>query len=282
MGVVHCPRCHGVAASAAGQAFCARCGWNRNVAILQVRSLHRLLPILLLPLVAYGLLLVARAGDWEPFLYVFLLGVGLCLLGVWWLGRLLERLEHVQPLDPERVKQARLADPEKEEEARSQAMLAVGRPRPVQLISTGRFYLAVLTGIVLAVEVMLLRYLVKTIVAEGSMAEFSAWNWIAAAGAVALLVVLVAIPLRLRRQKRLLENGEVALGRVTRQWKAGGNSWIQYEVNLGGATLRKKSHDPSHRLYTGMKVPIFYDAEDLSRQVPCCAAYYEVVLPQKE
>ncbi|MDE3135226.1 MAG: hypothetical protein KGL59_01515 [Acidobacteriota bacterium] len=241
-----------------------------------------MLPILLLPLVAYGLLLVARAGDWQPFLYVFLIGVGLCLLGVWWLGRLLERLENIRPLDPERVKQARLADPDQEEEARSQAMLAVGRPRPVRLISAGRFYFGLLTAIVLAVEVLLLRYVLALYGETGSVADFTAWSWIAVAGVVSLLGILVGMPLRLKRQRHLLESGEVALGRVTRQWKVGGNSWIQYEVSLGGATLKKKSLDASHRLYTGMKVPVFYDADNLSRQVPCCAAYYEVVLPQKQ
>jgi hypothetical protein len=252
------------------------------VAILQIRSLHRLLPILLLPLLAYGLLLVARQGDWEPFLYVFLLGVGLCLLGVWWLGRLLDRLENIQPLDPERVRQARLADPEAEEEEHSRAVLAVGRPRPVRLISAGRFYFGVLAAIVLAVEVLLLRHFAALYGETRSVAEFTLWDWMAAVIVVALLGILIGLPLRLKRQRVLLETGEVALGRVTKQWRARGNSWIQYEVSLGGATLKKKSLDASHRLYTGMKVPVFYDAEDLSRQVPCCAAYYEVVLPQKK
>lgn len=282
MGVVYCPRCQGVAASAAGQAYCPRCGWNRHVAALQIRSLQRLLPFLLLPVVAYGLLLVAREGDWEPFLYVFLIGVALCALGVWSLGRSLERLEKMQPLDPERLKKARLADPEQEEEARSRAMLEVGRPRPVRLISAGRFYFGVLTAIALAVEVMLLRYLVGVYSEAGSVLEFTAWDWIASAGVVTLFAILIAMALRLRRQKQLLESGEVALGRVTSQWKMRGNSWIQYEVNLGGATMKKNSLDASHRLYAGMRVPIFYDAENLSRQVPCCAAYYEVVLPQKK
>jgi heme exporter protein D len=243
--------------------------------------LQRLLPILLLPLLAYGMLLVARAGDWVPFLYVFLTGVGLCVLGVWWLGRSLERLEHIQPIDPERLRQARLVDPEEEEEAHSRAMLEVGRPRPVRLISAGRFYFGVSTAIVLAVELMLVRYLVRLYGETGSVGDFGAWDWIAVAGVVALLAALVAVPLRLRRQKQLVETGEVALGKVTRQWRVGGNSWIQYEVSLGGATLKKNSVDASHRLYAGMRVPVFYDAENLSRQVPCCAAYYEVVLPTK-
>ena len=282
MGVVYCPRCQGAAAFAAGQAYCPRCGWNRHVAALQIRSLQRLLPIFLLPLLAYGLLLVARADDWLPFLYVFLLGVGLCVMGVWSLGRSLRRLESVKPTDAERLKLARLPDPEEEEEAHSQAMLTVGRPRQVRLISSGRFYFGVLAAIVVAVEVMLLRYLVRTITgAEGAIGLYG-WGWVAAAGALVLLVILIAVPVRLRRQRRLVERGEVALGRVTRQWKVRGNSWIQYEVALGGATLKKKTIDASHRLYTGMKVPVFYDATNLSHQVPCCAAYYEVIVPPRK
>ena len=276
MGVAFCRRCQGVTASAAGQAYCPRCGWNCHVATLQIRSLQRLLPILLLPLLAFGLLVVARENQWEPFLYVFLIAVGLCLLGVWWLGRALERVEKVQPMDPEQLKLARLSDPEIEEEARSQAMLSVGRPRPVRLIPSGRFYFSVLAAIIVAVELILLHHLIQPV------SGYSFWDWIAVAGFVGLLGVLIAVPLRLRRQKRLVENGEVALGRVTRQWRVRGNSWIQYEVTLGGATMKKNSIDASRRLYAGMKVPIFYDETDLSRQVPCCAAYYEVVLPPKE
>ena len=75
--------------------------------------------------------------------------------GVWSLGRSLRRLESVKPTDAERLKLARLPDPEEEEEARSQAMLTVGRPRQVRLISSGRFYFGVLAAIVVAVEVML-------------------------------------------------------------------------------------------------------------------------------
>lgn len=264
-----------MAASAAGQAYCPRCGWNCHVATLQIRSLQRLLPILLLPLLAFGLLVVARENEWEPFLYVFLIAVGLCVLGVWWLGKELERVQKVQPMDPERLKLARLSDPEAEEEARSRAMLTVGRPRPVRLIPSWRFYYGVLAAVVVVVELMILHHLLQ------ASAGFTVWDWIAAVGGVALLGVLIEVPLRLRRQKRLVENGAVALGRVTRQWRARGNSWIQYEVTLGGATLKKNSIDASHRLYAGMRVPIFYDETDLSRQVPCCAAYYEVVLPNK-
>lgn len=279
MGVVHCPRCRAGTASAAGQVYCPRCGWNRHVATLQIRSLQRLLPIFLLPLLAYGLLLVARENEWQPFLYVFLAGVALCVLGVWSLGRSLHRVEKARPMDPERLKQALLHDPEEEEEARSRSILTVGRPRPVQLISSGRFYFYVLAAIFVVVELMLVRHLVR---AFGRLGGFSAWDGIALAAALGLLAAMLAIPLRLRRQKQLVENGEVTLGKVTKQWRVRGNSWIQYEVTLGGATLKKKTVDASHRLYAGMRVPVFYDAENLSRMVPCCAAYYEVILPSND
>lgn len=282
MGVVHCPRCRGATAFAAGQAYCPRCGWNRHVAALQIRSLQRLLPVFLLPLLAYGLLLVARANEWQPFLYVVLAGVGFCIVGVRSLGRSLDRLEKTHPMAPEKLKQKLLPDPEEEEEARSRAMLTVTRPRPVRLISSGRFYFGVMGVIFIAVEWMLLRHVIRSIGSAGSPGGFSVWDGIAMAGALALLVLLVATPLRLRRQKRLVENGEITLGKVTKQWRVRGNSRIQYEVTLGGTTLKKETVDASHRLYAGMRVPIFYDAANLSRQVPCCAAYYEVILPPRE
>jgi hypothetical protein len=161
-------------------------------------------------------------------------------------------------------------------------MLKVGRPRPVRLLSSGRFYFGVMEAIFIVAEWLLLRYVILSIGTVGFTEWLSVENGIAVAGALALLAVMIGIPIRLRRQKRLVENGEITLGKVTKQWRARGNSWIQYEVTLGGATLKKETVDASHRLYAGMKVPVFYDAANLSRQIPCCAAYYEVILPSRD
>jgi hypothetical protein len=282
MGVVYCPRCQGRVAHTAGQTYCPRCGWNRHVAALQIRSLQRLLPIFLLPLLAFGFLLVAHEDDWRPFLYVLLIGALLYLVGVRALGRSLRRLEQLQPMDRERLKLGGLLDPVEEEEQRARTLVALPRPRPVYLSSSGRYYIG---GVVLAgavFEAVLLWHLVPLLLGVGWRAALTAEGWFLGAGVLFFPTIVAIVTYGLARQKNLVVNGEAALARITRQWRVRGNSWIRYEFKAGSATIAREAVDASHRLYAGMTVPVFYDADDLSRHVACCAAYYQIVFPGTE
>lgn len=282
MGVGYCPRCQGGVAFAAGQAYCPRCGWNRHVAALQIRSLQRLLPVFLLPLVAFGFLLVAHQERWQPFLYVLLVGVAFYVWARRSLGRALERLERLerlQPIDPDRLKLSALPDPSEEEDARARELARLPRPRPVELTSSGRYFVAAVLLAGAIFELILLLNLVPLLAGAGWSAVVTAEGWFLIAGALFFPSVMALVVYGLLRQKQLLVHGESALAKVIRQWKVGGNSWICYEFSAGGATLRKNAIDASHRLYTGMIVPIFYDAAKVTRQVACCAARYQIVPP---
>jgi hypothetical protein len=279
MGDVVCPRCQAEVAHAAGQAYCPKCGWNRHVAIHQVDSLRRLLPVLLLPLVAFGMLLVSRQQSWISFLLVIAVGGLLWLLAARSLGRALVRLQSARPTVTVTSRLGPLADPLEEEEARAKLLLDAPRPRPVRLTSAGRFYLIALAGVGVLFELLLLRRVYRSLSEPGTLSALPVIHWLEIALAGLVLGVLVALLVGLVRQKRLLSVGGVAVGRVTSQWRVRGSSWIRYQVEVGGSTVEKSVADPTHRFHPGMALPVFYDPEDHSRQVACCAAFYQVVLP---
>jgi hypothetical protein len=238
-----------------------------------------LLPIFLLPLLAFGFLLVSREYSWQPFLYVVLIGAALCAAGMFSLQRSLERLEKLKPIGTEELKQSALPDPVEEEEARARTLVDLPRPRPVHLTSSGRYYIGGVVAVGVVFEVILLWHLIPLLSDLGSEATSAAESWFLLAGAVFFPAMAGIVIYGLARQKQLVVNGEAALAKITRQWQVRGNSWIRYEFTAGGATIAKNAIDVSHRLYTGMRVPVFYDADNLSHQVACCSAYYEIVFP---
>jgi hypothetical protein len=82
------------------------------------------------------------------------------------------------------------------------------------------------------------------------------------------------------QQKWLLSMGEVAMGRVTKQWAARNGSGIRYEFTTPtGETITGMTTDATRQLLPGMSVPIFYDPRQPKKQVALCASFYEVQSP---
>jgi hypothetical protein len=85
------------------------------------------------------------------------------------------------------------------------------------------------------------------------------------------------------QQRWLLAMGELAMGRVTKQWIARNGNGIRYEFTTpAGETLSRMTIDNARQLLAGMSVPIFYDPRQPKKQVALCASFYEVVLPGEE
>jgi hypothetical protein len=82
------------------------------------------------------------------------------------------------------------------------------------------------------------------------------------------------------QQRWLLTMGEMAVGRVTKQWTVRTGNGIRYEFTTrGGETISGMTTDSSRRLLVGMNVPIFYEPQNPKNQVAISAAFYEVVPP---
>lgn len=97
----------------------------------------------------------------------------------------------------------------------------------------------------------------------------------------AFIAVFVFVMLHMiASQKRLLAEGEFAVGLVTKQWAARNGPSIRYEFSSPmGERFWGISADGSRQLSVGMNVPIFYDPQNPKKKLALCASFHEVVLP---
>lgn len=80
------------------------------------------------------------------------------------------------------------------------------------------------------------------------------------------------------RQRRLVSTGEVAIGRITRDYGRGRNGQgVRYQFNARlGETFSKRANSWEVRSFKeGMRIPVFYDPAHPKKQVALFAAYYE-------
>jgi hypothetical protein len=100
--------------------------------------------------------------------------------------------------------------------------------------------------------------------------------------AVALVAALALVVWRFyARDKQLLSEGGVAMGRVTERVQGGrGFDIVTYAVEVPYSQIVSKTANSFGRnLSVGMWVPIFYDRINFKSQVALCASFYDVVPP---
>src|SRR5579864_4407401 len=101
-----------------------------------------------------------------------------------------------------------------------------------------------------------------------------------------LALLIACVPFFVRRgivrHQKLMENGAVAMARVTGQRTLKNNSVITYEFeDADGKTISESGPDLARSLYEGMAVPVFYDPQNSKRQVAACASFFEIVNPSE-
>ena len=171
------------------------------------------------------------------------------------------------------------ADPVLEPSPQQKALLRTSRPREIRMSRRGRFRLSVALLGVLGFAAIFALHLYTIWARKLSFRVFTPGDWVIAA-IVALLLFFPYTMWRSQvRECDLLENGEVTLGTVVRQWKGDkSSSSIEYEFkDLQGATPRGIAFDYTEQLFEGMPVAVFYDRENPKRQIAACATYHEVV-----
>jgi hypothetical protein len=167
-----------------------------------------------------------------------------------------------------------------EPSAQQQALLRTSRPREIRMAMRGRVSLSLALLGVLGFAAIFGLHLYTIWVRKHSIAFFTPGDWVIAA-IVALLLFLPFTMWRSQvRECDLLENGEVALATVLRQWRGDkGSSSIEYEFkDFQGATHKGIGFDYTQELFEGMPVAVFYDRDSPQRQIPACATYHEVVI----
>ena len=163
--------------------------------------------------------------------------------------------------------------------AQQKSLLQTSRPREIRMSTRGRFSLSVAFVGVMGFAAIFGVHLYTIWQRKLSVAAFTPGDWVIAVIVAFMLLLPYAMWRSQVRECDLLENGEVALATVVRQWKGDkGSSSVEYEFkDFQGETRKGMGFDYTEKLFEGMPVTVFYDRDNPKRQIPACATYHEVV-----
>jgi hypothetical protein len=289
-----CPRCHGATRFAGNKPYCPNCGWNREAALADVRGTLVLLPFGIFLMGGFAFFMIRFWHFRNPYqIAIFTVFPGIAILINYIVSR--RSLARLQALPAPTMRAAtapynsfapsvavagKSPDAPIEPSAQQQALLRTSRPREIRMSTRGRFSLSVAFVGVMGFAAIFGLHLFTIWMRKQSFAAFTPGDWVIA-GIVALLLFLPYTMWRSQvRECDLLENGEVALATVVRQWKGDkGSSSVEYEFkDFQGETRKGMGFDYTEKLFEGMPVAVFYDRDDPKRQIPACATYHEVVV----
>lgn len=289
-----CPRCHGATRLAINTPYCPNCGWNRDVALANARSSLVTLPIGFAMMGGFFFFMIHFWRFRNPYqiaIFCIVPTVGI-LVNYIVMKRAFSRLEAL----PAPVMRAGGAAAVRapgldacssgagssaaiEPSAQDQALLRTSRPREIQMAKRGKFSLAVAALAVLIFGTVLGAHLYTVWARTLSFATFETKDWAMAAGFILLLLLPVGMWRSQVRECDLLENGEVAMGKIVRRWNDDkNNASVEYEFSdYQGQTHKGLGFDYTEKLYEGMSVPVFYDRDNPKRQIAYCSTMHEIV-----
>ena len=167
--------------------------------------------------------------------------------------------------------------PTPEASAKYQALLRTSRPREIRM-SSGKFGIIAGSLMALGFATAIGFHLYTKWIPHQSFARFQGSDWVIGGIGALLLLVPYGIWRGQKKECDLLENGDVALAKITQQWTGKDTSSISGEFKDSSGQVRKFSgFDKTRSLFVGMTVPVFYDRDNPARQVAYCATAHEVV-----
>ena len=301
-----CPRCHGATKLAINTPYCPNCGWNRDVALTKARSGLLMLPIGAVITCGFFFFMVHFLRFRNPiqiaiFFVVPTIGIGVNYLVM---KRAQSRLEalpapmmragavagiHAPDVDTFASSGASARGDDGfrggfsgaiEPSAADKALLRTSRPREIQMATRGKFSFGVAALVVVAFGTVLGVHLYGEWARTLSFATFQTKDWGLAAGFIVLLLLPLGMWRSQVRECDLLENGEIAMGKILRHWKDDkNNSSVEYEFSdTQGQTHKGMGFDYTGKLFEGMSVPVFYDRDNPKRQIAYCSTYHEIVM----
>lgn len=282
MPKINCPHCGSLAVRVGlidGYKFyCSSCGWNHEIVLGELSSAIKVSLVLVAIAVIFAAIVRVRnpSEGWASaaILLAFSVLPGYYGLSAFQQKRKLRSLSFQPSIDQSRAFIVSEMEPSSDvpskaiifKEKEFPELVAIPRPRKLKMTWEGRFYL------VFALIVVGL-YTVYGLPATWS--EFNnphsshGKNWLLLAPLLIIYGNAFAFFRNRFRERQLLANGEVASGYVTAQNNGQYAQSIQYCFRLAGGKLATgRCNDASRSLYEGMRVPVFYDAENPSRSVP--------------
>jgi len=272
---------------AVGTPYCAKCGWNREAAVRKLTRVTWLLPALI---VLFDLIGIIGLGfvkhNWSGAILFATLPT--LLLGFVYAGAKqgLVKVRASQGMAPSSHGDsgafAKTASASQEKSQRYDFLISLPTPRPVRLGRRGKVMLTMVLLVVFFLDAFLIWSLYGVWYGAHSFADFHGPQIFLAC----LTVVIACVPFFVRRgivrHKNLMENGAVAMARVTGQRTLKSNSIITYEFeDANGRTVSESGPDLTRSLYERMTVPVFYDPQNSKRQVAACASFFEIVNPSE-
>jgi len=288
---------HAATKVAGNQRYCPSCGWNRDAAIASLRGTIKMMPFGVIVFIGFTAFVMRGWHFRNPMQIAIFAGVPAfgILLNYIYARKNLATLE-AMPAPATRPRAAsddstfgagaRQAgadgdlEPTAEANAKYQALMRTSRPREIRMSSQGKF--GVIAGLLMSLgfAAAIGFHLYTKWVPRQSFVRFQPGDW-AMAGFGALLLLL---PFGIWRGQKtecdLLENGEVALAKVTRQWSNSNNNGSSIECefkDFSGQVHKMIAVDNSTKLLMSMSVPVFYDRDNPTRQVAYCATLHEIV-----
>ncbi|MHB8754157.1 MAG: hypothetical protein ACYC92_04265 [Candidatus Acidiferrales bacterium] len=268
-----------------GRPYCAKCGWNRDAAARRLQRVTWLLPALIVFFDLIGIIGIGFVMKNWPGAILFATLPTLLLAFVYAGARQgLTKLRAPAASAPASdstvvASTAAIAQVSSANEKAEQYnfLLSLPPPRPVRLGRRGEISLTVILLVAFTVEALLIWNLYGTWYRTHSFADFHAPEIVL----VCLAILIAGIPFFVRRgmvrDQELVENGAVAIARVTGQRTLKNNSTITYEFEDAAAnTISRSANDLTRSFYEGMTVPVFYDPQNSARHVAACAAFFEV------
>jgi len=286
MAQITCPKCGAAADVAVGTPYCAKCGWNREAAVRKLTRITWFLPALI---VVFDLIGIVGLGfvkhNWSGAILFATLPT--LLLGFVYAGakqgltKLRAPHEAANPAgDAGDFAKTASASVHQEKSQQYNFMVSLPPPRPVRLGPRGKVMLTVVLLVVFFLDAFLIWSLYGVWYETRSFADFHGPQIFLACLTVLIACVPFFVRVRMVRDQNLMENGAVAMARVTGQQTLKNNSVITYEFeDANGKTISESGPDMTRSLYEGMTVPVFYDAQNPERQVAACGSFFEIENP---
>jgi hypothetical protein len=287
MASVECPVCHAPASLASGKPYCPRCGWNRDVAIAQLRSGLKTLPFGFLTFFAFAYFVFFRSvSHFDPIAIVIVLVFpsSVMLIAYIFTRRSLHNLlaQPIPTFRPDAASATVVTGSATAEDTAPRpeyhALLGSSLPREIRMSSGGKFAIVMASLMAVGFSAAIGVHLYAVWLPRHSSATFRNGDWIVAGVALLLGLIPYGIWRGQSNECDLLENGEVVLAKVSHQWSGKNGSSIECEfTDFRGQTHKLIASDNSRKLYEGMTVPVFYDRDNPKRVVAACATLHTVV-----
>lgn len=267
--------------------YCTKCGWNRDGAVRRLRRFAWLLPSLIVLFDGIGILGVGlKMHDWPGAILFATLPT--LLLGFVYAGvrhgltrlRSLAAATASGEISAAAVAAAAEASAAKEKSAQYEFLISLPPPRPVRLSRRGKRLLTLLLAFALGMEGFLAWSFYGIWQRSGIVPNSRGPEILM----ICFMLLVACLPFFVRRgmvrDKNLMENGAVAMGRITEQKNVKNASLITYEFkDSASRAISGSGNDLTRSFFTEMTVPVFYDPQNSKKNVAACASFFEIANP---